>query len=118
MTNKAMQEQDTLHMEVKWKPKSTETEPIIVDQMGETRDTTREQRTKRESVRGKQQMKVVLAKRISESASRLGKRLVVGSAAKFCEQVAQCSIPSVLLFQGREKRERNIEIEIERERER
>lgn len=89
MTNEAMQEQNTLTMEVKRKPKGTETEPTIVDQMRETRDTTGEQRTKGESVRRKQQIKVVLGKRTSESALRSAKRLVVGSAAKFCGQVAQ-----------------------------
>jgi hypothetical protein len=93
MTNEAMQEQNTLPMEVKRKPKATETDETIADQMRETRDTTGEQRRKDESARKKQQIGVVLGKRTSESALRSAKRLVVGSAAKFCGQVAQGSIP-------------------------
>jgi hypothetical protein len=106
ITNEAMQEQSTLPMEVKRKPKGTETEPTIVDQMRDTRDTTGEQRTKGESVRRKQQIKVVLGKGTSESALRSAKRLVVGSAAKFCGQVAQGSIPFTPFLRFRAERER------------
>ena len=53
MTNEAMQEQKMLPMEVKRKPKGTETEQTIVNQMRETRDTTGEKRRKGESARKK-----------------------------------------------------------------